>query len=123
MNLMIAEQYLKLFQINSVRAVNGLEAYQVIKQDLKSKKNEICMILMDCNMPIMDGLQASVKIQKYCKKVGRGKMPILAVTANTTAADVLLSKNSGMDYFMEKPMKKNDLKNMIELIFNEKIVE
>ena len=123
MNLMIAQEYLKLFNIKSVRAVNGLEAYQVIKQDLKSKKNEICLVLMDCNMPIMDGLQASVKIQKYCKKVGRGKMPILAVTANTTAADVLLSKNSGMDYFMEKPMKKNDLKNMIELIFNEKIVE
>ena len=123
MNLMIAEQYLKLFNIKSIRAVNGLEAYQVIKQDLKSKKNEICMVLMDCNMPIMDGLQASVKIQKYCKKVGRSKMPILAVTANTTAADALLSKNSGMDYFLEKPMKKADLKNMIETILNEKIIE
>jgi len=121
MNLMVAEQYLKLFNIKSLKAMNGLQAYKLIKMDYKSKTNEICMIIMDCNMPILDGFQASLKINKFFKKKGRRKIPILAVTANTTAADILVCKDSGMDYFLEKPMKKDDLKGMIEKILKLKI--
>jgi len=121
MNLMVAEQYLKLFNIKSLKAVNGLQAYKLIKRDYKSKKNEICMIIMDCNMPILDGFQASLKINNFFQKRGGRKIPILAVTANTTAADILVCKDSGMDYFLEKPMKKIELKEMIEQILNVKI--
>ena len=118
LNVMVAEQYLKIFNIMSVRAMNGLEAYKIMKTDLKMEKQEICMIIMDCNMPILDGFQASAKIQKYCSKKGRRKIPIIAVTANITASDVLLSKSSGVEYFLEKPMKKIELKNIIENFFN-----
>ena len=118
MNLMVAEQYLKIFNIMSIRAMNGLEAYKIMKTDLKMEKQEICMIIMDCNMPILDGFQASMKIQKYFSKKGRTKIPIIAVTANITASDVLLSKSSGVEYFLEKPMKKIELKNIIENFFN-----
>ena len=82
------------------------------------ERQEICMIIMDCNMPILDGFQASMKIQKYFSKKGRTKIPIIAVTANITASNVLLSKSSGMDYFLAKPMKKIELKNIIENLFN-----
>ena len=78
---------------------------------------------MDCNMPILDGFQASKKINDFLAKNKRKKVPILAVTANTTAADIQLCKNSGMEYFLEKPLKKNDLKHLLENIFNIKIEE
>ena len=123
MNLMIAEQYLKIFNWKSIRAINGKEAYELVEQDIKSEKNEICLVLMDCNMPVMDGFQASLKIQNFCKKMKREKMPILAVTANATAADVGLCKAAGIDYFLEKPMKRYELKKMIALILNEPISE
>ena len=123
MNLLIAEQYLHLFKIPSLKAINGLEAYKIIKTDYTSQKNEISIVLMDCNMPILDGFQASKKINDFLAKNKRKKVPILAVTANTTAADIQLCKNSGMEYFLEKPLKKNDLKHLLENIFNVKIAE
>lgn len=123
MNLMIAEQYLKIFNWGSIRAINGKEAYELVKQDIKSQRNEICLVLMDCNMPVMDGFQASLKIQSFCRKMKREKMPILAVTANATAADLILCKSSGIDYFLEKPMKRNELKKMIGTILNETVSE
>ena len=118
MNLMVVEEYLKIFNIISIRAMNGLEAYKIMKNDLKMTKQEICMIIMDCNMPVLDGFKASQKIHKYCSKKGKGKIPIMALTANMTAADILLCKGSGMEYFLLKPMKKIQLKNMIEKMLN-----
>lgn len=123
MNLMVIEQYLKLFNLGSIRAMNGLEAYKIIKNDLLKKRQEICMIIMDCNMPVLDGFQASVKINKYCLKKGKNKIPILAVTANTTFADVLQCKKNGMDYFLEKPIKKTELKKTLQMILDIKIEE
>ena len=120
-NLLIAEQYLRLFQIKSERAMNGLEAYKLIKNDIKNKHFEICMIVMDCNMPVLDGFQASEKIQKYLVKYGRKKIPILAVTANSATANKLMCQNAGMDFFLEKPMKKNEFQKMIENILKIKI--
>ena len=123
MNLMVIEQYLKLFHLSSARAMNGMEAYKIIKKDLINQNQEYSLIIMDCNMPILDGFQASVKIHKYCEKKGKKKIPILAVTANTTAADVLMCKKTGMEYFLEKPIRKSELKKTLEIIFEMKIEE
>ena len=120
-NLLVAEQYLTLFKIPSYRALNGLEAYKLMKNDVKMQKCEISMIIMDCNMPVLDGFQASAKINRYLKKHHIDKVPILAVTANITEANMILCKNSGMEYFLEKPMKKDDLKEMIENILHMRI--
>jgi len=118
LSLMIAEEYLKLFNISSKRALNGLEAYKIIKNDIKSKNQQICLILMDCNMPILDGFQASLKIYKRLKKYGVKKIPILAMTANVTIENMKLCQEAGMDFFLAKPVKKEDLKAMIEKIIN-----
>ena len=123
MNLMVIEQYLKLFNLSSIRAMNGLEAYKIIKNDLLKKRQEVGMIIMDCNMPVLDGFQASVKIQKYYLKKGKKNIPILAVTANKTVADVLHCKKTGMDYFLEKPIKKTELKKTLQMILGIKIEE
>ena len=74
-------------------------------------------------MPVLDGFQASVKIQKYYLKKGKKNIPILAVTANKTVADVLHCKKNGMDYFLEKPIKKTELKKTLQMILGIKIEE
>jgi len=69
-------------------------------------------------MPILDGFQASLKIYKRLKKYGVKKIPILAMTANVTIENMKLCQEAGMDFFLAKPVKKEDLKAMIEKIIN-----
>lgn len=121
-NIMIAEQYLAFFNIKSMRAMNGLEAFNLVEQDFLLQQNEICMIIMDCNMPILDGFQASEKIRDFIKELNGKRIPILAVTANLTFANQDMCKKSGMDFYLEKPVRRDQLKVMIERILNIKII-
>jgi CheY-like chemotaxis protein len=69
---------------------------------------------MDCNMPIMDGFQAT-EILKKKMKVGQVKRaPIIAMTANISLADREECISSGMDYFLSKPFSKIELMNQIK---------
>ena len=120
-NIMIAEQYLQFFKIKSIRALNGLEAFKIVKNDILGKYYEISMIIMDCNMPIMDGFQASEKIAELIKNEKTNEIPILAVTANLTVANKELCKKSGIKYYLEKPVRRDELKSVIEGILKIKL--
>lgn len=120
-NVLIAEQYLGFFKLRSLRALNGLEAFQLVQKDILEERNEICLIVMDCHMPILDGYQASIKIHDFIKQTQSKDIPILAVTANLTAESREICRKSGMQWFLEKPMKRDDFKNMIEEILGVRI--
>ena len=75
------DQYLHLFNIQSLRAINGLDAYKIIKKDIKQNKNEIYIELMVATCPFLMGFSQV----NYLKKKGSANLPILAVTANTNA--------------------------------------
>lgn len=76
-------------------AHDGLEAVEKIAQD--PVKYEL--VLMDIQMPVMDGYTATAKIRATGSKV-----PIVALTANAMAADVARSKKAGMDSHLNKPI-------------------
>ena len=60
--------HLKYMDFISDQAMNGLEALQKVKQNVEENNDEFCkfeLILMDCNMPIMDGYEASKQIRAY----------------------------------------------------------
>ena len=78
---------------------------------------------MDCNMPIMNGFEASKTIKKMIEQKEIPKIPILALTANVSIKDIEDCKKSGMDYYLSKPVSKKNLKEMLERIFNHKINE
>ena len=102
---------------NLMRRVLGAEGYSVIeaingKQATeKLESNLVDLILMDINMPDMDGytLTAKIKaIQKY------SKIPIVAVTANVMRGDREKSLEAGCDGYIQKPIDIDTLAQQIE---------
>lgn len=69
------------------------------------------LILMDCQMPVMDGFEATRAIRALPDP--KCQLPIVAVTANAMSSDEQKSLDAGMDDYMKKPVKKVALQNMI----------
>ncbi len=84
-------------------AKDGIEAMDQFKQF----KPDI--ILMDIQMPTMDGLTATQIIRTYEAKFDLARTPIIALTANVLMEDRLEAKNAGMDGFANKPIDVNSL--------------
>jgi CheY-like chemotaxis protein len=116
MNLLVAKSYLNSVQEGIFyyeTANNGLEALEVIKTNSK-KKIFFDIILMDCNMPVMDGFQASTLIKTMEKKREIPYVTIIAITANVAFVDKSKCLKHGMELFIAKPYKKSQLMMMIK---------
>jgi PAS domain S-box-containing protein len=85
-------------------AKNGIEA---VKQ---AKENEIDLIFMDIQMPLMNGLDAASQIRK---EIGN-KIKIVGLSANAFQEDVEKAKNSGMDGYLTKPIKIKEIAFIIK---------
>ncbi len=83
-------------------AVNGEEVTE------KAERNHYDLILMDCQMPMVDGFTATSAIRK--KEAGRRHTPIIAMTANVQEEDIQHCMAVGMDDFLSKPIKLDVLK-------------
>jgi len=79
-------------------ANNGQEGFE------KFKENQYDLILMDENMPIMNGLEATKNILSFEKEFKQEHTPIIALTANALATDRAKFLNAGMDEFVPKPI-------------------
>ncbi|HZL54311.1 MAG TPA: response regulator [Solirubrobacteraceae bacterium] len=72
------------------------------------------VVLMDCQMPVMDGYAATRRIRELEAASGARRMPIVAVTANAMREDFDRCRESGMDDFVAKPVTLAALANAIE---------
>jgi signal transduction histidine kinase/ActR/RegA family two-component response regulator len=77
------------------------------------------LILMDCQMPGMDGYAATVEIRR--RERGRSRMPIVAMTANPIEGDRERCIASGMDDYLSKPIRLAALKKMLEIWLERKV--
>lgn len=84
-------------------AENGLQAVQ------KFEQNKYHIILMDMQMPEMDGLEATRIIREYEKEKELKAIPIISMTANAMKADMDRSMDAGMNDFISKPFKQDQL--------------
>ncbi|MEE8564520.1 MAG: response regulator [Atribacterota bacterium] len=91
-------------------ATNGSEVLNLLD------KNRFDFILMDVQMPEMDGIEATKEIRKREKETGT-HIPIIALTANAFEEDKKKCLEAGMDEYATKPVKVNEIFSIIEKIF------
>ncbi len=90
-----------------LHAANGREAVEA------TNDGNIDLIFMDVQMPEMDGLEATRQIREMEDKIG-GHTPIVAMTAHAMAGDRERCLAAGMDDYISKPLKKEDLLEVIQ---------
>lgn len=86
---------------------NGREAVHAVMQ------GHFDILLMDCDMPIMDGYTATQEIRRWEKQEHRQAMPILALTAHTLDEQRQKALNAGMNKHLSKPIELGDLQNAL----------
>lgn len=94
------------------RANDGLEAIAMFKTHTYD------CILMDENMPNMDGLEATREIHKYQREKQLKSTPIIALTGNAVEGDKERLLSAGMDEYLNKPIDRNTLYAMIASLTN-----
>ncbi len=88
---------------------NGREALEAFE---KSKPGQYDMILMDVQMPVMDGYEATRRIRAL-ERPDAGTIPIVAMTANTFAEDVRNAMDAGMNGHLAKPIDMDAIRELI----------
>jgi signal transduction histidine kinase/CheY-like chemotaxis protein len=121
MNILVAEDniinqklilnILKNLKANVTLASNGKEALKL------SQENLYDIILMDIEMPIMGGMEATKKIIAHEKESNKRHTPIIALTANNTEKDKKKYLENGMDGYLQKPLQVIELKNILKKYF------
>ena len=109
-NQLVAKKILEKFSATVLIAFNGEEAIDIFKKDLS-----INLILMDIQMPILDGVEATIRIREMEKKENRKRMPIVAFTAGAFNVDRDKALKSGCDDYINKPI---NTKRLLEVINN-----
>ena len=72
------------------------------------------LILMDCQMPVMDGFEATRELRAWEKSGSRARLPIVALTADAFAKNRQHCLDVGMDGFIAKPLDLETLRDAIE---------
>jgi len=107
-NQIIAKKMLEKIGISYEVVVNGEEAVTRLKQP-----HEFDAVLMDCQMPVMDGYEASQAIREFEKVNSSKRMPVIAMTANAMEGDKDKCIQAGMDDYVAKPVKQDALKQVL----------
>ncbi len=107
-NLKVATAILKKLGLNAETAENGLIAVERIKS------HNFDLILMDCEMPVMDGYEATLQIRQFEIDKNKHRTPIVALTANAMQGIEEKCLNSGMDCYIPKPVKKETLHQVLK---------
>ncbi|VAV84646.1 BarA sensory histidine kinase (= VarS = GacS) [hydrothermal vent metagenome] len=115
-NRLLIKSYLKKLPYTIAMACNGQEALD------KFKKENFHLILMDMQMPVMDGYTATAEIRQWEKDNKKEATPILALTAHALKGDMEKSLKAGCDDHITKPVKKQMLLKIIMQYTKEVIV-
>ena len=106
-NRKLVDRYLKMKGWEVVYAQNGKEALE------RFQENTIDIILMDIQMPEMDGYEATMKIRELEAGTGR-HVPIIALTAHAHESYMKKSHSSGMDDYLTKPIDPVEMYRVIQ---------
>ncbi|HSR36584.1 MAG TPA: ATP-binding protein, partial [Desulfurivibrionaceae bacterium] len=108
-NQVVAQKMLQRLGQEVVLAENGEAALQAL-----ARGERVALILMDCQMPVLDGYAATTAWRAIEAREGRGRTPIIAMTAHAMEGDRERCLAAGMDDYLAKPVKKEALAAMLE---------
>ena len=106
-NQVVAAGMLAMSACHCEFAANGWEAMEA------ARYSRFDLILMDCNMPEMDGYEVTARIRNFEEPQG-WRTPIVAMTANTQAGDAEKCLAAGMDDYLAKPITLVELRHKLE---------
>ena len=107
-NLMVAQKLLKVLGASTEAAENGAIALD------KMHAKRYDAVLMDCQMPVLDGFAATGRWREHEASSGASsRLPIVAMTANAMAGDRQRCLDSGMDEYLSKPISRAQLLNCL----------
>ena len=109
LNREIAQEILQDCGLRVITACDGKQAVEFIKS---AKPSDCDLVLMDVQMPIMDGYEATRRIRKLDNEIAT-KIPIIAMTANAFADDRQAALDAGMNEHVAKPVNVNKLKEVL----------
>jgi CheY-like chemotaxis protein len=95
-------------QLNPDTASNGEEALAAIKA------HPYDLVLMDCDMPVLDGFAATARLREWERAEGRQRTPVVALTAHILSEHRERAREAGMDGHMTKPVELSQLRDVIE---------
>ncbi len=107
-NAEFAKEMLEKLKCDVTVVRHGREAYETLQKD-----REFDLIFMDCQMPIMDGFEATKNVREYESKNKYKHIPIVALTANAMKGDREKCIKAGMDDYLSKPVRQKYFAGMI----------
>lgn len=105
-NQLVLSKMLESFDINSKIAENGADAINTLANE------RFDLIFMDISMPYMDGFETASRIRKFDSET-----PIFCVSANVLTTDKERAFKAGMNEFLEKPIQKSELSQLLKKYF------
>ena len=106
-NLLIAIEMLQSLGLDVIEAEDGAQALEQIA------RNPVDLVLMDCQMPVMDGYTAARHIRERERELDLPRLPIIALTADAFDEDMRQSEAAGMDAHLSKPYTRGQLRAML----------
>ena len=96
-------------------ALSGQQALEIIKKDFEANgKSKFNLILMDCNMPLMDGYEATRRVREYLYLKNQPQPIISAVTGHVEQEYIDFAVMAGMNQVLSKPVNYLLLKDLLK---------
>jgi CheY-like chemotaxis protein len=108
-NMMLVKRALESRGYRLLQAVNGLEGVSI------AEKEDVDLILLDVNLPDIDGYEVALRLRKSQKHV-LAYVPIIAITANALKGDAEKALSAGCDVYMSKPINIRELWARVEAL-------
>ncbi len=106
-NRTIASEMLKSLGVQSIHAEHGQQALDLLS------RNAVDLVLMDCQMPVMDGYEATARIREREAELRAPRTPIIALTADAYEEDTAHALRVGMDGHLAKPYTRDQLREVL----------
>ena len=102
-NLLVAQRLLQVLGCTVATATDGEQGLRQLQD------HPFDLVLMDCQMPVLDGYSATRRWRELEARQGRTRLPIVAMTANAMAGDRERCLQAGMDDYLSKPVNRESL--------------